>query len=134
MMTPNLSTPQLEKILALLKERDGIDQQIAILFGGSSAGAAAAPAASTPARRRGRPPKSSVSAPVKATSAKKSGGTLKDQIVALLQNEGPGGLSVGEVAERIGAKKSSVNFWFYTAGKKVKGLKKVARGTFAYKG
>ena len=126
MSIPNLSTSQLNHLLSLTKERDLINQQIADLFGGTST-----PSAAVTAPRASTAPRATAA---KASPGGRRGGTLKDQIVALLQSEGTGGLSIGEVANRIGAKKSSVNFWFYTAGKKVKGLKKVSRGTFAYRG
>jgi hypothetical protein len=70
----------------------------------------------------------------KSTKTKTPRGTLKAAILAVLQESGADGLSVGEVAERIGAKKNAVNVWFYTTGKEVEGLKKVGRGRFAHLG
>jgi hypothetical protein len=33
---------------------------------------------------------------------------------------------------KLGAKRSSVSVWFYTTGKKIKGIKKVGKARFAY--
>jgi len=132
MTTPNLSLAHLEHLLVLTKKKlalsldlEKIEQKIAGFFGSHEPiSKAKAPT------RRGKPRKVSTG----KSSKKTPRGTLKPNILAVLREAGKDGLSVAEVAEKIGAKKGSVNVWFYTTGKKVEGLKKVARGRFALKG
>ena len=59
-------------------------------------------------------------------------GKLKQGIGGALSSAGEKGLTVKELAERLGAKPSSVSVWFYTTGKKIKGIKKVGVARFAY--
>ena len=128
MTTPSLTTSQLEQILELSKKKDSIaadlekiDQQIEAIYGRKTTdGSAPATAAKT------RKPRA------KRTAS--PGGGLKEQILAVLQSAGEDGLSVKDIAAKIGAKRSSVNVWLYTTGKKVAGLKKVGRGRFALNG
>jgi hypothetical protein len=57
---------------------------------------------------------------------------LKEAILKKLQTVGPEGITVKDLAASIGAKLGSVSVWFYTTGKKVKGLRKVSKGRFRY--
>jgi len=126
MTTP--TTSQLEHILKLSKEKDilqekleRIDQQIEAVYGGKATDASTPPSAVKTRKPR-------------AKRAASSRGGLKEQILALLGSVGPDGLSVKDIAAKIGGKRGSVNVWFYTTGKKVDGLKKVGRGIFAFNG
>ncbi len=65
---------------------------------------------------------------------RKRRGAMRDSLLELLKTAGKDGLSVNELAERLKAKPASVSVWFYTIGKKIKGLKKIGRGRYAYKG
>ena len=57
---------------------------------------------------------------------------LKDGLLKALQAAGKDGLSVKELAANLKAKPASVSVWFYTTGKKIKGIKKVGKARFAY--
>ena len=57
---------------------------------------------------------------------------LKETLLKALESAGKAGLTVKELAEHLGAKRSSVSVWFYTTGKKIKGIKKVGKARFAY--
>ena len=57
---------------------------------------------------------------------------LKDGLLKALQAAGKDGLSVKELAASLKAKPASVSVWFYTTGKKIKGIKKVGKARFAY--
>jgi len=57
---------------------------------------------------------------------------LKVGLLKTLQAAGKDGLSVKELAASLKAKPASVSVWFYTTGKKIKGIKKVAKARFAY--
>jgi len=130
MTTPNLSIAHLEELLAFAKKKlalsldlEKIEKEIASFFGGGK------PAPEAPSKR-GRPAKKTV---IVKSRIKAPRGTLKAQILGALAEAGKGGMSIGEVAEKTGAKKSSLNTWFYTTGKKA-GVKKVSRGRFVFTG
>jgi hypothetical protein len=57
---------------------------------------------------------------------------LKVGLLKTLQAAGKDGLSVKELAASLKAKPASVSVWFYTTGKKIKGIKKVGKARFAY--
>jgi hypothetical protein len=65
---------------------------------------------------------------------RKTGGTLKEKILAALKAAGKDGLSVGDIAEQIHGNKNSINNWLYTAGKKIREIQKVGRGRFGLRG
>jgi len=60
------------------------------------------------------------------------GKNLKDGLLKVLSAAGKSGLSVKELSAELKAKPQSIHAWFYTTGKKIKGIKKVGRGRFAY--
>jgi len=86
------------------------------------------------AKRRGRPP----GRPAKTFGAKrgpKKGskpGYLKAKVVEALKSAGAAGLTIKELAAKVGSKPNNLNSWFYTTGKKV--AKKLADGKYALSG
>ena len=58
--------------------------------------------------------------------------SLRDSILKALGEAGKPGSSVKELAATLKANPGSVAVWFYTTGKKVKGLKKIGPGRYAY--
>jgi len=123
MTTSNLSIAHLEELLAFVKKKlalsldlEKIEKEIASFFGGGKP-APEAKAPKPPGRKASKIPR----------------GALKNRIIAVLEEAGADGISVAEIAEKLGAKKGSVNQWIYTTGKKV-GVTKVARGRFVIKG
>lgn len=131
MNTINLTSSHLQLLLDLTRRKEAIvadlkqlEDKIAALFGNP----ATASTTTTTPKRRGRKPKAK-----QAPKTRVARGTLKEKVLGLLKEAGAAGLSVGEVADKIGAKKAAVNVWFYTTGKKVAGLKKIAPGRFALK-
>ena len=141
-----LTSSHVQHLLDLTKRRESvatelahIESQIAAIYGnGQSTTSAPATSAEPAPRRRGpgrRPGITASAAP--ARRGRKPGstrrGTLKEKIMSILRSAGSKGLRVREVAEQIGAKKDAVNVWFYTTGKNVPGLKKIAPGTFSLK-
>ncbi len=137
-----LTSSHLKLLLGLTKRKEAIaadlhklEAKIAGLFGihtGPAKSSSKAPA------KRGRPAKKPKAAQkpkaAKKTRTRVARGTLKEKVLTVLKEAGAEGLGVGEVADKIGAKKAAVNVWFYTTGKKVAGLKKIAPGKFALKG
>ena len=74
----------------------------------------------------------------KPTSAKparrKRRKNLKEGILKFLATQGKKGAHVKVIAEKLGTKPANITAWVFSTGKKVKGLKKVKRATYAYVG
>jgi len=115
----DLSSTQLERVIELIQEKESlqaklerINQSLTALETGGAVQATASPRA-RPGRRKRR-------------------GKLKEGILKALADAGKEGLSVKDLAEKLGAKFASVSIWFYTTGKKVKGIAKVGTRRYAY--
>ena len=117
MTITDLSPAQLRKLIRLIQQKESIQAKLAKVDAALSHLDGAAVAPSRGYRRN--PPR-------------RNGTTVKDSILKVLGQAGRDGLSVKEIAAQAKAKEGSVSVWVYTEGKKVKGLKKVGRGKFAY--
>lgn len=65
---------------------------------------------------------------------KKGGGKgkLKDAVVAELQAAGPAGISIKDIAARIGVPSSRLGTWFATTGKSTNAIKRLDRGVYTW--
>jgi predicted Rossmann fold nucleotide-binding protein DprA/Smf involved in DNA uptake len=118
MAPSDLSSSQLSQLIHLIKQKEALQSQIAKINEELSSLETNEPDQPKKARRgRGR-----------AHRAKTSDAILKE-----LAKAGKAGMSVKDIAAATGAKAPSIAVWLYTAGKKVKGLRKIARGRFGYK-
>ena len=113
----DLSTVQLQRLVVLIKERESlqaklerINQSLNELDGGEVENRLAV-AKPTKGRRKRR-------------------GKLKNGILKLLGEAGKQGITVKELAEKLKAKPASVSVWFYTTGKKIKGITKISAGRY----
>jgi hypothetical protein len=66
----------------------------------------------------------------KATKA----AATKDAIIELVKGAGKAGITVKEIAAKLGVKRHGVDVWFGSTGKKVKEIKKVKPATYAWVG
>ena len=121
MALSDLSSAQLQQLIQLVKERESlqgqlerVDQSLDGLFAGKSAKMKTAGVKGPKVRRRRRR------------------AALKDGLLKKLQAAGKAGLTIKELSASLRAKPASVSVWFYTTGKKIKGIKKVGRARFAY--
>ena len=116
----SLTSAQLHRLIELVKEKEAIQAKLAQversldgLQGGTPTSEKPLAKKRSPRRRRRR-------------------AALKDALLKKLGAAGKAGLTVKELAASLNAKASSVSVWFYTTGKKIKGIKKVAKARFAY--
>jgi hypothetical protein len=121
MALSDLSSVQLQKLIQLVREKDTLLAQLnrvkrALdgLVAGSGSETRATGAEEPKTRRRRRR------------------AALKDGLLKKLQAAGKDGLTIKDLAAGLKAKPASVSVWFYTTGKKVKGIKKVGKARFAY--
>lgn len=96
------------KLLDSLKR---IDSMLAVAQGGAQGAA-----------RKSKSPK----------AGKRAGGKgkLKESVLAELQAAGPSGISIKEIASRIGVQRSRLGTWFATTGKRTKEIKRLDRGVY----
>jgi hypothetical protein len=97
----------------LLKKIQSIDRRIEALG-----------ATPRPVARRGRPRGT-------RTRANRPG-QLREKVLQELEHAGPSGLTVRELAERLGLKLNNLYSWFYSTGRKIAQLRKVEDGRWAY--
>ena len=119
MSLSSLTSADLEKILALLREKEEIEsrlEQINRQLAEIESGEKLNSPVPVPKRRRIR----------------RRGG-LKEAIIEKLRVAGKAGLTVKDLAASISASPGSVRVWVYTAGPKTKGFRKLGPGKFAIK-
>jgi hypothetical protein len=80
--------------------------------------------------KRGRKAGKATVKKTKVTRGKR--GALGEGILKFLQSKGGHGAHVKDIATALKTGKGNVTSWFYTTGKKIKGIKHVGPGTFAY--
>ena len=128
------TTKQLRVLLALSEKRDRLIKELAVA---EKALAAAKKAQKkiepVTAVKRGRKPKAAPT-PQQTVLSQGKRGAVKERILGLLKEAGANGLPVTDIAEKLGMKNANVHVWFNLTGKKIKGLKKVGRGIWAYTG
>lgn len=142
-----LTSSDLKVIAQLVKEKEALEARLAKLNSRLAAygseppsGAVKAPQAKSPKVRRRRAPASAakpapVSQPAPALVAKPAGqrpGKLKEKIIALLQGAGSSGITVRDIAAKVGLHPQRIYVWFNATGKSIKEIKKVAPATYAW--
>lgn len=120
MVLSDLSSAQLERLVQLIKEKESLQSKLAqverslnALEGGKVTKDKPLAKKSGPRRGRHRV-------------------ALKDALLKKLQTAGKEGLTVKELAASLKGNSASISVWFYTTGKKIKGIKKVGPARFAY--
>jgi len=127
MSLSRLSLLQLNQAIALLKERESLQAQIAKvdlqlrqIENGNASGPQLAARSVGQVVDSGRKPR------------RRRRGNMQQAILNALKSAGSEGLPVKELALRAKVKASSLNTWLYTTGKTVAGIKKLKPGLFAY--
>lgn len=132
----NLTSAHLRQAIKLLEQRDalkaklaGLDQQLARI----STGPAATPTGRGRKRSAAKPTDvAKEDGKPRGRGGKRGGkrGDLKTNILSALQSAGEEGVSIKDLAGKLGAKNANVHQWFATTGKKVTGLEKVSPGKY----
>ena len=69
-----------------------------------------------------------------AVAGRQKRGGRRDSVVALVKATGQRGITVAEVAAKLGAKPRRIFDWFKSTGKGVKEIKKVGRARYGWLG
>jgi len=118
MALTDLSSAQIERLVQLVKEKEILQAELARVNH------------SLDGLEKDEPP-SHIEARLRVRGRRRRIG-LKAAILKSLEAAGTEGMTVKELAEKTGGKPSSVYVWFYTTGKKIKGIKKVGKAKFAF--
>jgi hypothetical protein len=122
MSLSSLTSAQLHRLIQLVKEKESLQAKLAQVE------------RSLAALESGEVAKDEALAKERGPRRARRRGRLKDALLKKLQAAGKDGLTVKELAASLNAKPTSVSVWFYTTGKKIKGIKKVGKARFAYAG
>ena len=95
------------------------------------------PGRRTPRRSRKQRPAATRSARAVATKSagktkRRPRGQLKESVLAQVKAAGSSGITVGDLAAKLGAKPKSLFVWFHSTGKRVTELQKVGPGRYAW--
>ena len=129
----NLTSAQLAQLIGLVKEKESLQEQLDRVNSSLEALESGGTVPKRRGRKPGRPAKAGkVGRPPGKTG--KRGKRLKTPLLKLLKNAGSGGITVKELAAKLKVKPNNVFSWFYTTGKKVKGITKVGEAKYSYAG
>jgi hypothetical protein len=144
-----LSLQQLQQAVAIREKIEDLEKELDRIVGGRpstaraavprrkkrrfSAAARAKLSASMKARWAKRKGKTRVTRLASARGTTQSSGTpLKERIVGTLKSAGKSGVTVKDLAAKLGKSYGNVSVWFHTTGKGMKEIKKVEPGRFAW--
>ena len=132
MSLTNLTSAQLSQIMGLIKEKEELLKKLALLDGTLAALESGTVVPKKRGRKPGRP--AAPVAVVKETEEKggKRGKRLKGALLKALADAGSEGITVKDLAAKLKVKPGNVFSWFYTTGKKIKGISKVGEAKYAY--
>ena len=151
-MQPNplakLSLHQLQQAVAIREKIENLEQELDRLVGGQpstrkaaalpkkkklSAAARAKISAAMKARwaKRNRKPRPSKAVTAKA-KVRAPRTPLKQRIVQTLWTAGKSGVTVKDLAAKLGKSYGNISVWFHTTGKGINQIKKVEPGKFAW--
>jgi hypothetical protein len=94
-------------------------------------GPASRPTSRTPRMAATRSDRAAVAKPAGKTK-RQPRGQLKESVLALVKAAGSSGITVADLAAKLGAKPKNLFVWFHSTGKRVTELQKVGPGRYAW--
>jgi len=128
MSLSNLSSSQLTKLIRLVKERESIQSKLDKI----DAALQSLEGTSAPKKRGRKPGRPAIlKKAAKLGGTRKRGKRLKAPLLKALKSAGSPGITVKELAAKLKVKPGNIFSWFYTTGKKIKGIRKVGEARYA---
>jgi hypothetical protein len=125
----NLSSAQLGKLIGLIKKKESLQTKLARI---DEALQHLESGAVVPKRRGRKPgPVAKAKPAAKKGRAGKRGKRLKEPLLKALKAAGSSGITVKELAAKLKVKPGNVFSWFYTTGKKIKGISKIGEARYS---
>jgi hypothetical protein len=131
MALSNLSSAQLAHLIGLVKEKEVLQAKLDHVNAELQALESGKPAPKKRGRKPGRPPGSKAKVVVAAGKKVKRGKRLKEPLLKALKAAGSSGITVKDLATKLKVKPGNIFSWFYTTGKKIKGISKVGEAKYA---
>ena len=143
----NLSLKQLKQAVTIREKIEVLEKELSRITGGQpsttkstplrrgkmSAAARAKISAAMKARWAKRRVPRRMSRPAAAKAKGRSpGAPLKERIVQTLKTAGQSGVTVKDMAAKLGKSYGNISVWFHTTAKGIKEIKKVEPGRFAW--
>jgi hypothetical protein len=129
MSLADLTSYQISQLVELIKRKEQLHAELARIDAELQSLESGSPLPKTRGRKPGRP---RLSATAVVPTKKKRSKRLKDSLLKELEAAGSGGLTVKELSAKLKVKPGNVFSWFYTTGKKIKGIKKVGEAKYSY--
>lgn len=130
MALSNLTSAQLAHLIGLVKEKETLQAKLDHVTAELQALESGKPAPKKRGRKPGRPAGAKNKVAV-ATPKAKRGKRLKEPLLKALKAAGSSGITVKDLATKLKVKPGNIFSWFYTTGKKIKGISKVGEAKYA---
>ncbi len=130
MSLANLTSDQLTQLIELINRKEKVLAELARIDAELQSLESGSPLPKKRGRKPGRP-SGSVPA-VQPPKTRKRGKRLKKSLLKALEAAGAAGITVKELSSKLNVKPGNIFSWFYTTGKKVKGIKKVGEAKYSY--
>jgi hypothetical protein len=132
-----LSLQQLKRVVAIREEVEGLEKELDRMIGREPVdkGFARRRKGLRRTATRGRVSKGVEGRPARAAVQSRIASSrrgLKGRIVRALRGAGDKGVTVKDLAGKLGKSYGNISVWFHTTGKRMKEIKKVAPGKFAW--
>jgi len=125
----DLTSDQVTRLIELIKRKEQLKAELVQIDAELNSLESGSPAPKKRGRKPGRP--SGVSSAAKPTK-KKRGKRLKDGLLKELEAAGSAGVTVKDLSTKLNVPRANIFSWFYTTGKKIKGIKKVGEAKYSY--
>ncbi len=130
MSLANLTSDQLNRLVELIKHKEQLQAQLTQIDAELQSLESGSPLPKKRGRKPGRPSGSILA--TKPAKTRKRGKRLKGSLLKALETAGAAGITVKELSAKLNVKPGNIFSWFYTTGKKVKGIKKVGEAKYSY--
>jgi len=130
MVLSNLSSAQLAHLIRLVKEKESLQTKLDRV----NAELHSLETGKALPKKRGRKPGRPTGVITKVGKVRRSkrGKRLKEPLLKALSAAGASGITVKELAAKLKVKPGNIFSWFYTTGKKIKGISKIGEAKYAY--
>lgn len=130
MSLANLTSDQLNRLIELVKRKEELQAELARLDAEFQSLESGSPLPKKRGRKPGRPSASANEAA--PTKRRRRLTRLKEPLLKALESAGAAGITVKELSAKLNVNPGNIFSWFYTTGKKVKGIKKVGEAKYSY--
>lgn len=127
----NISRAELTRLMKLIERKEALQAQIDAIDRELRSPGAAPAVASAEVPTRVRRPRKATPPPADGAPSPKRG-AVRDAILGLMQAAGPGGITVKEIAEKLGKPTGHIHTWFSITGRGIVNVRKIGGGRWAW--